>query len=404
MSGKRKRILLLITNLTFGGAQRVFHDQSEVLSDRFEVFECVFNNDLGTAFPTGKNVISLNVPAGKTWIGKVFRFLQRIYHLKKIKKQYHIDVCISHLEGADLVNILSKNREKVVTWVHGSKRFDQNISGLIGFIRHQFLIPYTYSRADHVVTVSKAIKEELIKYYRVKPYAIQTIYNYFDVPDIRTKARIPLAEKYKSVFSTLPVLLFSGRLAKQKNTLAMITWFAAFVKTNPSKLVILGDGELRSEMLKHCTSLDLNFYSCWADMELHGDYQVYFLGFQENPFQLMIRASIFILPSLWEGFPMAIGEAMACGIPVASADCPTGPKEMLTESGESLPYPFFASYGLLLPLLNEKTFTLWSTGISELLDDERKRERYAIQSSLRAEDFSKGKNAMHTSKLIESVL
>jgi glycosyltransferase involved in cell wall biosynthesis len=63
-------------------------------------------------------------------------------------------------------------------------------------------------------------------------------------------------------------------------------------------------------------------------------------GFVDNPYAYMYRASGFILSSRWEGLPTVLIEAMACGCPVISTDCPSGPKEIL-ESGK---------YGILIPI------------------------------------------------------
>jgi hypothetical protein len=129
MIDRRKKVLLLIPNLTFGGAQRVFHDHSLLLSQHYEVIECVFNLETSQAFPSGNQVLSLDVKAGTNFLDK---FLQRITRLRQIKKQYNVDICISHHEGADLVNILSRGDEKIVTWIHGRKRFDQYILAFWG--------------------------------------------------------------------------------------------------------------------------------------------------------------------------------------------------------------------------------------------------------------------------------
>ncbi|HMG93394.1 MAG TPA: glycosyltransferase [Chryseolinea sp.] len=402
---EKKVILMLIPNLNFGGAQRVFYNLSLELSKQYKVVECVFNFDAGHAFVSGNEVLSLDVAGGRNIFSKIWLFVRRCRKLREIKKRIGADICISHLEGADLVNVLSKGKDKTIAWVHGSKWYDQNITGLFGVIRHKLLIPFTYKNADMVVTVSKAIKEELVNQYGIDDGRITTIYNYFDFDAIVLLSRVPLDPKNYPIFQGFPILIFSGRLVPQKNPVALLKWFASFSKGSAGKLVILGDGEMRDELLQLSQLLGLNYYDPWSDKMLHGDYQLYFLGFQENPFQFIKNASVFILPSLWEGFPMALGEAMCCGLPVASADCPTGPMEMLTDSVHENPtYPLFAKFGVLLPLLKKDTFNCWTEGLLTLLNNEAAMKEYSKQSVERGMSFAKSNNTHHVIDLVENAI
>jgi len=403
---ERKTVLLLIPNLTFGGAQRVFHDHSLLLSQHYEVIECVFNLETSQAFPSGNRLLSLDVKAGTNLFDKFYRFLQRIRRLRKLKKQHDVDICISHLEGADLVNILSRRRERIVSWIHGSKRFDQNISGLLGVIRHHLLIPMAYSSADQVVCVSDAIRHELIDHYGINPVRTITIHNFFDIEVIRRMANEPLLKKFLPAYGNAVVLIFSGRLSRQKNIGSLLTWYSTFKNKIRNRLLIVGDGELRAELLELCVSLKIKAYNPWSSHRLDDSYQVYFLGYQENPFNFVKHADVFLLPSLWEGFPMVLGEAMVCSTPIISADCPTGPREMLTDDvgiDQHLKYPHFGKYGVLMPLLDNLGFSPWTEGLSKILEDRTLIDYYRDDSLERIEFFSKEKNSQKVIDLVNSV-
>ena len=370
----------------------MFHDQSRLLKDHYNVIECVFNLTEGHAFPSANQLIDLKVPAGKSVLGKLWRFIQRVMLLRRIKKEHSIDICISHLEGADLVNVLSRRHEKTICWVHGSKKHDANIEGWLGRIRHKVLIPFTYRHCDAVVTVSTAIASELTMDYNVSSGKIQTIYNFFEADSIRELAKAPLQKDIESVFYKCQTIITAGRLARQKNPIRFIEWYATFRANSNAKLLIVGDGEYRNAALQTCSACGLRTYHPWSNMEIDNDYDVYFFGFQENPFAFVARATLFVLPSLWEGFPMVLGEAMACGVPIASADCPTGPRELLTDKlieRETVTSTRFCEYGVLLPLLKPEKYGEWSDTIGNVLTNNDILDKYRTITQTRVERFSK---------------
>lgn len=414
ISPSARNLLLLIPNLGLGGAQRVFHDHSVELAKHYHVTEAVFNMEGGNMYPSGNEMLSLEVDGGGSPADKIRNFGRRIGRLRALKRRLRADVCVSHLEGADYVNLLSKGSEKVVLCIHGSKLHDGNITGLVGWLRKKVLMPGLYNRADKIVTVSRDINPELIEGFGVKPEKLVTINNFFEVAQIEAKSREPLTAQEQAVYDAAPVLVTSGRLTIQKNQAPLLDSFAALIKRRPAKLVFVGDGELRDDLTGHARRLGLRVYEAWDPAAtLTPDYDVYFLGLQQNPFKYIRPASLFVFPSAWEGFPMALGEAMICGVPAVTTDCPTGPREILAPS-TGTPRPAIraaekAEFGMLMPMLNQPATLaadqrVWTETLYQLLGDEAERERLGRLASQRMQDFTREKIFRQWVAVLEDVL
>ena len=397
---------MLIPNLGFGGAQRVFHDHSLLLATRHDVTEAVFNLDEGHAFPSGNAIVSLGVPGGGGLIAKLGHFIQRIRRLTALKRKLRPALTISHLEGADYVNIFARGPGKTLLCIHGSKLHDANIAGPLGAIRRRLLIPLLYNRADAIVTVAREIALELTA-MGVRPDKIRTIHNFFDPAAIRQRSLDPLSTEEQKIFAGPPVLVTSGRLTLQKNQAPLLAIFAALLKRRPARLLILGDGELRQPLIDQAKALGLRVSEAPG-----GQADVFFLGFQDNPFRLQRPAAAFVLPSGWEGFPMVLGEAMACGLPIVSADCPTGPREFLAPgtieaAARPLRHAERGDYGMLMPIPDEKdasTINVWIDELDRLLGDEQELRQMAAQSLARAEDFTREKVGAQWLALVDELL
>ena len=113
-----------------------------------------------------------------------------------------------------------------------------------------------------------------------------------------------------------PVILSAGRLARLKDYPTLIKAFSHLTARRPCRLIILGEGRMRNEIEDLIGKLHL------------GD-RVSLPGWVENPFPYMARARLFVLSSRHEGLPGVLVEAMACGCPCVSTDCPSGPAEIL---------------------------------------------------------------------------
>lgn len=113
-----------------------------------------------------------------------------------------------------------------------------------------------------------------------------------------------------------PVILAAGRLVETKGHADLIRAFSEVLTRREARLVVLGEGPERSGLLRLARRLDVA-------------QAVDFPGFHLNPFAYMAKASVFVLSSAYEGFPNVLVQAMACGTPVVSTDCPSGPNEAL---------------------------------------------------------------------------
>jgi glycosyltransferase involved in cell wall biosynthesis len=409
----RKKLLIVIPNLGLGGAQRAFHDHSVELQKRYDVTEAVFNFDEPNIYPSGNPLENLNVAGGGNALNKAANFIKRITRLRALKSQLQADVCVSHLEGADYVNLLSKGREKIILLIQGSKVHDRNINGPLGWLRKKVMMPALYKRADRIITVSRDIMPEIIDSFGVDADKVLTIHNSFEVERVWAQAQEPLPAEMQAVYDAAPILVTSARLAVQKNQAPLLDILADLLLRRPAKLVFIGDGELRNELTTKARTLGLRVYEAWKQEPLTTDYDVYFMGLQQNPFKFIRPADLFVFPSGWEGFPLALGEAMICGAAVVTTDCPTGPREMLAPATTTPPMPIrtaeWAEFGVLMPMLTEADTLIadekvWVDILEQLLANPAERERLGQLARQRMEDFTHKKIFQRWSEVIEEVL
>ncbi|MEI9917929.1 MAG: glycosyltransferase [Bacteroidota bacterium] len=386
MNDKKPHVLLLIPNLGSGGAQRVFHQHREFLSKDFNVTSCVFNFDGAFAEEKNESILSLDIPAGNNIIEKVSHFFQRVRRLKKIKREYNIDLTVSHLEGADYVNILSKQDDKLILWIHGTKLHDKDISGVVGWLRKNLMLPWLYRRADRIVCVSQGIASELKLMIPAAAQKILAVRNGIDVQTVQAKSMEPLPGEWQSLLLNNFVIVTHCRFAPQKNLRSLIHIISKLNDIDKLKFVLIGDGEQRNELIELSKKLNVKL-----------EERIFFVGQQKNPFPWLRHSSLYVLTSLWEGFPLSLCEAIACGLPVVVADCPTGPKEIL----DSVPA------GVLMPLVHENSpaeIDAWANALRKIINDREALDNYRKKATEGAGMFSDERTKRGTLTVIKNIL
>lgn len=404
-----KRILLLITNLGKGGAQRVFYDHALAFSEAYSVEEVVFERDQDERiYDSGLPLHDLRRNDLLSKLGPIGRLLSRALALRHLVATGRFDMVISHMDGANWVNVLSGSRARKLLVVHGTVLRDQNTSAIRQWFRLNLIFPLLYNRADQTVAVSAGIASELGEECGVRN--VSTIQNFFEIEAIRQKAQLALDASFSKAFKRPGVLVTSGRLSEQKKQTNLIDIVATLLKRGVStRLVILGDGELRADLVRKCLDLKLRTFQVWDQaMVCHEDYDVYFLGYVANPYQYLAHSTLFLFPSGWEGFPLALCEAMISGVPVLSSDCPTGPREILAPGTIRKSYDLrqaeIAQNGVLLPMLQyPDDLRVWTDTVQKLLDDPALRGHLATQGAKAIQSLDRSAVLPQWHQLVEAV-
>lgn len=379
----KKNIGLLIPSINEGGAERVVSRLSHILFDNYNVFVIVFE-DTYMKYPISGELINIGIKANPGInIKKVTLPIRRALKLRKIKKLSNLDVVISFMDSPNLVNILSLNKNcKTIISIRNYEH--NNLGKTIKKVISKF-----YNKADYIVAVSKVIEKNLIETYKVNSNKIRTIYNPYNISQIDELKNQELKPEYKNFFEEGFFFISVGRNMFQKGFWHLIKSFKLVHNKYPEvKLIIIGRDESEGKAEKLVRDLKI-------------ENSVLFTGSQENPFNFIKNSDVYVLTSLFEGFPNGMVEAMACGCPIIATDCKSGPNEILNympDLSSSCRKIERADFGLLVP-----AFDMSENWDSESINDNEEemakamvlykenselREHYKAKSLERAKNFN----------------
>lgn len=346
-----KKVAILIPSLMGGGAERVM----VTLANEF--FLRGFNVDLIVSRGGGAYSKEVN-PGVRVVDFKKKRLLYSFFPIIQYMRKETPDAMLSALNSTNILAIIARIISGASFKLVVSERAVTSVALADNPLKRVKLVPFLmrllYPKADLVVAVAQGVADDLLNTYKVPSHKVLVIYNPVVSRQLIEKSYESFNQKY---FGSTPVIIAAGRLTSQKRFSVLLSAFAVLLKKRDANLVILGEGELEGELRKLAEKLCIND-------------KVHFPGFVKNPFVWMKNASLFVLSSAYEGLPGVLIQAMACGTPVVSTDCPSGPKEIL-EGGK---------WGQLVPVDNVEL-------LAKAMEETLSQEKYP-DVTVRAKDFS----------------
>lgn len=245
----------------------------------------------------------------------VKRLRQGIFPLSKLIRDEKPDLLFSTVPNYNTIAILAKLLSRTKT-----KLVVREAAYLGGTIKENMKLKMyglLYKVSHRVIALSEGVKGNLISRYRVNSAKIDVIYNPIDLTHIQNESQQNIEEQH--LFEQPEkTIITAGRLVAEKDHATLLRSFASIDKQLNAHLIILGEGELETQLKQLAKKLGISE-------------RISFLGFKQNPYAYIKRANVFALTSTTEGFGHVLVEALALGVPVVSTRCNPGAEEILGE-------------------------------------------------------------------------
>lgn len=285
-----KKILCLIENIGSGGAERQLTGLAALLKKRSYHVKLITYIDV----PFFKDFLRENEVEYENISKKNNKYL-RVFQLNKKIHEYNPDVVISYLEGPSMMACIIKFFGAKYKLIVSERNTSQKIT-----LREKIKFRL-FRLADYIVPNSYTQGNYIKKYFKKVDLKVKVITNFVDTDEFFPSAKQNLKLEQR------PLMIIVGRFFPQKNVLTFLKAVKIISKQKYSLKINWYGNKLIQEYYKKCVDLK---------QELDLDEYIEFLEPTNKIKEVYQQADFFCLPSLYEGFPNVVCEAMSCGLPV----------------------------------------------------------------------------------------
>ena len=316
------KISLLLPDLGGGGAERVMLDLAREFSRFGQDVEFVLMRAEGEFLPTAQlefSVVDLVVQKTRGVPTPLARYLRK----------HKPDAVVANMwpltSAAVIARAMSRHKCRLLLVEHINLTQQYSSWGKLHAILMAASMAATYRFADVVAAVSEGAAKDTASWARLPNDQVKVLHN--PIPQRQSPSPKETANAER-LWDCTPGqrILTVGSLKEQKNHPLLLRAFAD-LQYPEARLMLLGQGAKEATLRAMAAELGI------AD-------RVIFAGFHPDPTPFYKTANLFVLSSDYEGLPTVLIEALGCGTPVVSSDCPSGPAEIL-ENGK---------YGRLVPV------------------------------------------------------